>query len=170
MQVFHLRTRDDTLKFGQELGSLLQAGDVIALIGDLGAGKTTLTQGIALGLGVTDRVTSPTFTLVQEYKGRVPLFHFDPYRLERPEDVYDFGFEEYMERGGVVVVEWADKVVALLPSDRLTLTLTEESGGEEVSLSEETTAVRRLEIEATATRYDTLLVKLHELAGENEIT
>ena len=165
-----LRTRDDTLKFGQELGNLLQAGDVIALIGDLGAGKTTLTQGIAQGLGITDRVTSPTFTLVQEYRGRVSLFHFDPYRLERPEDVYDFGFEEYLERGGVVVVEWADKIAALLPSERLTLTLTEEGGGEEASLSEEITAARRLEIEATGSRYDTILVDLHELAGENGIT
>ena len=167
MYRFLLRSREDTLRFGQVLGSLLRAGDVIALIGDLGAGKTTLTQGIAQGMGITDRVTSPTFTLVQEYQGRVPLFHFDPYRLERPEDVYDFGFEEYLERGGAVVVEWADKIAALLPTERLTLILTEESTSEDASLpeemtphesiQEEKTAARQLEIEATGTRYQTLL-------------
>jgi tRNA threonylcarbamoyladenosine biosynthesis protein TsaE len=164
---FLLHSPEDTLKFGQVLGSLLRAGDVIALIGDLGAGKTTLTQGIAQGMGIKDRVTSPTFTLVQEYRGRVPLFHFDPYRLERPEDVYDFGFEEYLERGGVVVVEWADRIAALLPEEQLTLTLMEtgerveewKSGGVEFSL-EEAATVRRLEMEAAGTRYETLMSQL----------
>jgi tRNA threonylcarbamoyladenosine biosynthesis protein TsaE len=120
---FGLRTRGDTLRWGEVLGSQLRAGDVVALVGDLGAGKTTLTQGIALGLGIRDAVTSPTYTLVQEYKGRTQLFHIDPYRLNGPEDLSDIGFDEYLERGGVMVVEWADRVEDLLPEERLTILL-----------------------------------------------
>lgn len=150
-----LRTREDTLALGRALGRLLRAGDVIALIGDLGAGKTTLTQGIAQGMGITERVTSPTFTLVQEYGRETPLFHFDPYRLERPEDVSDFGFEEYLERGGVVVVEWADKIAALLPDERLTLTLEEVEDNNPVPDSEATPRVLRME--AAGIRYKQLL-------------
>jgi tRNA threonylcarbamoyladenosine biosynthesis protein TsaE len=97
---------------------------VIALNGDLGAGKTTLTQAIARGMQITEAVTSPTFALAQEYSGRVPLFHFDPYRLDSAEAFADIGFDEYFERGGVIVVEWADKITMLLPEERLTLTLT----------------------------------------------
>jgi tRNA threonylcarbamoyladenosine biosynthesis protein TsaE len=116
-------TRTETQLAGKALGSLLSAGDVVALIGDLGTGKTTFTQGIAQGLGVVTPVNSPTFNLVQEHRGRLPLFHCDPYRLSSPDDLIDFGFEEYFERGGVVVVEWADKIESLLPADCLTLTL-----------------------------------------------
>ncbi len=121
--MFFWSTRTETQQAGKALGSLLSTGDVVALIGDLGTGKTTLTQGIAQGLGIVTPVNSPTFNLVQEHIGRIPLFHCDPYRLSSPEDLLDFGFEEYFERGGVVVVEWADKVESLLPTDRLTLTL-----------------------------------------------
>ncbi len=158
-----LRTREDTLALGRALGKLLRAGDVIALIGDLGAGKTTLTQGIAQGMGITERVTSPTFTLVQEYGQETPLFHFDPYRLERPEDVSDFGFEEYLERGGIVVVEWADKIAALLPDERLTLTLEEarKSGrgveGENNLISDADAVPRLLRMEAAGVRYQQLV-------------
>ncbi|HLK59964.1 MAG TPA: tRNA (adenosine(37)-N6)-threonylcarbamoyltransferase complex ATPase subunit type 1 TsaE [Chthonomonadaceae bacterium] len=123
LATFLLPTRAETAAWGEALGARLRAGDVVALLGDLGTGKTTLTQAVARGLGVTEPVSSPTFTLVQEYRGRVPLFHFDPYRLERSEDMVDLGFEEYLERGGVVVVEWADKLGDLLPTDRLTLGL-----------------------------------------------
>ncbi len=118
-----LNSREETLRLGMTLGERAVDGTVIALVGDLGAGKTTLTQGIAQGLGVTHPVTSPTFTLVQEYEGRLPLFHCDPYRLERAEDLLSFGFDEYFERRGVVVVEWADKVSDMLPEDLLAVTL-----------------------------------------------
>jgi len=118
-----LSSREETLKLGKLLGERAVEGTVFALVGDLGAGKTTLTQGIAQGLGVLEPVTSPTFTLVQEYMGRLPLFHCDPYRLERAEDLFSFGFDEYFERHGVVVVEWADKVSALLPNDLLAIVL-----------------------------------------------
>ena len=126
MKVRHairLNSRDETSLFGHLLGERLKAGDVVALEGDLGAGKTTLTQGIARGLGISSMVNSPTFSLIQEYPGRIPLFHCDPYRLESPASLYDIGFEEYFERGGVVVVEWANLVQELLPEERLTIRL-----------------------------------------------
>ena len=119
-----------TQLWGRRLGAHLSGGDVIALIGDLGAGKTTLTQAIARGMGILTPVTSPTFALAQEYAGRTPLFHFDPYRLDSAEAMADIGFDEYFERGGVIVVEWADKIAALLPEERLTLTLVQPEGSE----------------------------------------
>src|SRR5581483_9774605 len=110
MAKFALLSEQETRRFGRALGELLRPGDVVALIGDLGTGKTTLTQAIARGMGITADVSSPTFALVHEYYGPTPLFHFDPYRLDRCEDLADLGFEEYFHRGGVIVVEWADKV------------------------------------------------------------
>lgn len=127
---YRLADREDTAAFGLALGKLLRPGDVVALVGDLGAGKTTLTQALARGMRIASAVTSPTFTLIQEYRGPTPLFHIDPYRLERPEDVGDLGFDEYFERGGVVVIEWADKIAALLPEERLTLTMEYTDRGE----------------------------------------
>ena len=118
-----LMSREDTQLFGELLGRSLEEGDVIALVGDLGTGKTTLTQGIAKGMGISQPVNSPTFSLIHEYPGRIPLFHCDPYRLNSPDDLYDLGFEEYFERGGVVIVEWANLVEDLLPEERLTITL-----------------------------------------------
>ena len=144
-----LKTRAEAAVFGVTLGGLLQAGDCVALIGDLGAGKTTLTKAIARGMGIAAPVTSPTYILVQEYPGRIPLFHADPYRLENPADALDFGFEEYFLRGGVVIVEWADKVAELLPEERLTLHL--EIAGEP---DEDGEAPRELEITAAGTRYE----------------
>lgn len=120
---FLLGDRDDTLRFGLALGGRLRAGDVVALIGDLGAGKTTLTAAIGMGMGITQPITSPTFTLVQEYSGTVPLYHFDTYRLESAEEMFDLGFEEYLERPGVVIIEWADRIATLLPQERLNLAL-----------------------------------------------
>ena len=144
-----LKTRRDTARFGAALGAKLAAGDCVALIGDLGAGKTTLTKAVARGMGITAPVTSPTYTLVQEITGPIPLFHADPYRLENPADALDFGFEEYFERGGVVIVEWADKIAELLPEARLTLRL--EIDGE---ANDEGEAPRRVEISAAGQRYE----------------
>lgn len=115
---YTLSSLADTRAMGEAFGALLRPGDVVALRGDLGSGKTALTQAIASGMGVLDPVTSPTFTLVHEYRGAIPLFHFDPYRLDRPEEMVDLGFDDYMQRDGVVVVEWADKIEALLPPER----------------------------------------------------
>ena len=101
------------------LGELLVAGDLVLLVGDLGAGKTAFAQGLALGLGVDEPVTSPTFTIVQEYVGRLHLAHVDVYRLDRIQDLYDFGFDELVDGEGVTVVEWGDLVAQAVPADHL---------------------------------------------------
>ena len=102
---------DETQALGQRLAKRLLPGDVIAYFGDLGAGKTAVTRGIAQGLGVTDLVTSPTYTIVNEYlTGRIPLFHFDMYRLGSSDELFDIGWEDYLARGGVCAVEWSENV------------------------------------------------------------
>lgn len=116
-----LKGLKETEKFGEKLGSLLKPGDIISLTGDLGAGKTTLTKSIGKGLGVEDYITSPTFTLINEYKGRTMLYHFDVYRLEGAVDLYDLGFEEYFYSNGVCIIEWGDKIEEVLPKERINL-------------------------------------------------
>lgn len=103
---FLSRSEKDTYAFAKRVADRLRGGEVILLNGDLGAGKTTFTKGLALALGVKETVTSPTFTYVKEYDGRLPLFHFDMYRVADADEVYELGLEEYFYRGGVVVVEW----------------------------------------------------------------
>ena len=101
----------ETEAVGAAIGAVLKPGTVLAFRGDLGAGKTAFTRGLARGLGATDRVTSPTYTIVNEYlSGRLPLFHFDMYRLESADDLWDIGWEDYLERGGVCAVEWSENV------------------------------------------------------------
>jgi tRNA threonylcarbamoyladenosine biosynthesis protein TsaE len=111
------RSRDQTIAIGRELAARLRPGDVVALIGGLGAGKTVLTKGIASGLGVKDvrYVTSPTFVIIKEYGGKIPLYHLDLYRLEGHNILDSLSWEEYFYGGGVTVIEWADKVRDLLP-------------------------------------------------------
>ena len=102
---------EETEMLAQKVAKLLAPGDVIAYTGDLGAGKTAFTRGLAAGLGVTDTVTSPTYTIVNEYlSGRMPLFHFDMYRLSCGEELFDIGWEDYLTRGGVCAVEWSENV------------------------------------------------------------
>jgi tRNA threonylcarbamoyladenosine biosynthesis protein TsaE len=98
----------ETQRLGAALGELLGAGDVVLLVGELGSGKTALTQGIGAGLAVEGPINSPTFTIVKEYSGRLPLYHFDLYRIEEPEELFALGFEEYFGGDGVAVVEWAE--------------------------------------------------------------
>ncbi|MBN8204125.1 tRNA (adenosine(37)-N6)-threonylcarbamoyltransferase complex ATPase subunit type 1 TsaE [Cytobacillus oceanisediminis] len=112
---------EDTMAFSERLGSLLQPGDVLALEGDLGAGKTTFTKGLAKGLNITRNVNSPTFTIIKEYQGRLPLYHMDVYRVE--DSFEDLGFDEYFEGNGVTVVEWAHLVKEQLPEELLTIYL-----------------------------------------------
>lgn len=108
----------ETEALGQRLAERLQPGDVIAYTGDLGAGKTAFTRGLARGLGITERITSPTFTIVNEYLGgRLPLFHFDMYRLGSSDELYEIGWEDYLARGGVCAVEWSEIVADALEED-----------------------------------------------------
>ena len=101
----------ETEKVGEALGKVLQPGTILAYEGDLGAGKTAFTRGLARGLGAKEQVTSPTYTIVNEYlSGRMPLFHFDMYRLASSDDLWDIGWEDYLERGGVCAVEWSENV------------------------------------------------------------
>ncbi len=117
----HSETETEAL--GEALAARLRAGDVVAYLGDLGAGKTAFTRGLARGLGYTGRVTSPTFTIVNEYEGKMPLFHFDMYRLEGEEDLFGIGWEDYLSRGGVCAVEWSERVAGALPEGAVTVTI-----------------------------------------------
>lgn len=112
---------EETIEFSKRLGRLLEPGDVIALEGDLGAGKTTFTKGLALGLEINKNVNSPTFTIIKEYQGRMPLYHMDVYRVE--DSFEDLGFDEYFEGNGVTVVEWAHLISEQLPMELLTISL-----------------------------------------------
>ncbi len=120
---FVSHSSNQTQKAGALLGSLLAADDLVLLEGDLGAGKTTFTKGVAHGLGITGYVNSPTFTLVNEYYGRLPLYHLDCYRLESHREALDFGFEEYLSSGGVTIIEWAERIEPALPSEFLKIKL-----------------------------------------------
>ena len=112
-----------TQALGKLLGEASQPGDLILLVGELGTGKTCLTQGVAQGLGIQGYVRSPTFVLVTEYHGRLPLYHIDLYRIERPQEALNLGLEEYVEGTGLCVVEWADKAIDLFPSEHLLVEL-----------------------------------------------
>ena len=118
------RNEAETEALGARLAAVLTPGAVVAYRGDLGTGKTAFTRGLARGLGYTGRVTSPTFTIVNEYEGgRLPLFHFDMYRLEGAEDLFDIGWEDYLDRGGVCAVEWSEQVSEALPEGSILVAL-----------------------------------------------
>lgn len=138
-----------TRRLGTNLGRLAQPGDVILLTGDLGSGKTTLVQGISRGLGVREPARSPTFVLVSEHHGRLPLYHVDLYRVEGLEEAIDIGIEEFVEGEGVCVVEWADRVPDVFPLEHLSIHL-EMTGAR----------TRRLRISAKGARYETLASKV----------
>ncbi len=117
------KSPEQTELLGKKLAELLRPGDVIAYYGDLGAGKTAFTRGLAAGLGIREAVTSPTYTIVNEYlSGRMPLFHFDMYRLSSSEELFDIGWEDYLARGGVCAVEWSENVADAL-TDAISITI-----------------------------------------------
>lgn len=113
---------EETEALGEALARRLRPGDVVAYFGGLGMGKTAFTRGLARGLGCAGRVTSPTFTIVNEYEGRLPLFHFDMYRLGSEDELFDIGWEEYLDRGGVCAVEWSERVAGVLPENAVRVT------------------------------------------------
>ena len=127
---FITKSPEETELLGQKLGAVLRGGEVIAYRGDLGAGKTAFTRGLARGLGISMRVTSPTYTIVNEYTGgRLPLFHFDMYRLGSSDELFDIGWEDYLLRGGVCAVEWSENVADAM-QDAVTVSI-EKMGDDE---------------------------------------
>lgn len=112
---------EETLALAERLGKEAARGAVFALVGDLGAGKTIIAKGIARGMGITDEITSPTFTLMEVYEGPLPLYHFDLYRINREEELDQLFFEEYWEDDGISVIEWADRAPGRLPETRITI-------------------------------------------------
>jgi len=148
------KSAEQTYKLGQELGRQLQQGDIICLTGDLGAGKTAFTKGIGVGLEIKEFITSPTYTIINEYNGRLPLYHFDVYRLEGVEEMYELGYEEYFFGDGAVVVEWADIVKEIIPQERLWITILR--GKEEDS--------REIIFDGSGERYQNIVKELEQHA------
>jgi tRNA threonylcarbamoyladenosine biosynthesis protein TsaE len=150
---------EQTEEVGRLLGTLLQPGDLVCLYGDLGAGKTHLSYGIALGLEVRDQyITSPTFTFVNEYTGRIPFYHIDLYRLKDPAELEGIGFEEYIDSDGATVIEWAERAEDELPSECLS-----------VYLSDVSVNSREIGFFAEGERYETLLSGLRKRIQERSI-
>ena len=116
---FVSHSTQETEQFGEEVAKSLRGGDVLAFTGSLGMGKTAFTRGLARGLGCRGRVTSPTFTIVNEYDGKTPLFHFDMYRLGSSDELFDIGWDDYLARGGVCAVEWSERVSDALPDNTI---------------------------------------------------
>lgn len=121
---FETFSAEETFKLGEMTGGKLKPGTVVCLDGDLGVGKTVFVKGVAKGLGIKEPVVSPTFTILQEYReGRIPLYHFDVYRIEDPEEMYEIGFDDYLYGDGVCLIEWAKRVTELLPENVLRITI-----------------------------------------------
>ena len=125
----------DTEELAKIIASVLEKGTVLCLDGDLGAGKTTLTQFIAEEFGVDEYVTSPTFTIIKEYEGKLPLFHMDVYRIESEDDMYDLGFEEYIYSDGVTIIEWSNNIINILPKDRINIYIEREEESRLLNIS-----------------------------------
>jgi len=124
---FYTESAEQTIGLGEEIGSFLRPGDIIALQGTLAAGKTTITKGIARALDITEDITSPTFTLISVYEGRLPLYHMDVYRLEGSADFLDLGAEEMLYGNGICVIEWSEKIMDELPSRTIVIKLSAEN-------------------------------------------
>lgn len=146
-----INSLEETKEFGYRLGNLLNKGDVVCLSGDLGAGKTTLSKSIAKGLDVEEDVTSPTFTIINEYEGRLPLYHFDVYRIMDIEEMYEIGYEEYFYGDGVCIVEWASQIKELIPDKHLWI---------EIKLGENENS-RILNIRGTSKHFQKMIEELY---------
>jgi len=144
---FLVKNVEETTELGFSIGKLLNSGDIVCLTGDLGTGKTHITKGIAKGLGINDHITSPTFTIVNEYdSGRLKLYHFDVYRVSDPDEIYAIGFDDYIFSNGVSIIEWANYIEEILPSDYLHILIEKDlSNGEDY---------RKITITPYGERYD----------------
>ncbi|MGN1115034.1 MAG: tRNA (adenosine(37)-N6)-threonylcarbamoyltransferase complex ATPase subunit type 1 TsaE [Candidatus Ornithomonoglobus sp.] len=123
MRQYESYSYEDTAAIAAEFAGTLKGGEFVAMYGDLGAGKTAFVQGLAKALGITQHVTSPTFTIVNEYEGRLPLYHFDVYRIADPEEMYEIGYEDYLDAGGVCIVEWSELIEELFPEEYIKITI-----------------------------------------------
>lgn len=130
MHTFKTHSEAETIALGEKIGAHLKKGDVVALQGTLGAGKTTITKGIAKALGVDENITSPTFCLISEYHGKMPLYHFDVYRLNGSEDFYDLGADDIIYGDGVSLIEWSEKVMDCLPEKTIVVRIEVGDDGE----------------------------------------
>lgn len=146
------KNREETIALGEKLGKLLKSGDIILLYGELGSGKTVFTKGIAKGLGIEEPITSPTFMLVNEHAGEIPLYHFDFYRIEDYTALYDIGYKEYFFGKGVCVIEWPERIIPLIPQERLEVRI--QRGEEEEE--------RIITFESLGKRYDNIFKEMSE--------
>lgn len=137
---------DKTIEIGLNIGKLSQEGDIICLIGDLGTGKTHITKGIALGLGIEDNITSPTFNIVNEYEGRHKMYHFDVYRVNDPDEISAIGFDEYIFGNGVSVIEWSNYIEDLIPEEHIEIKISK--------LPEIGDNFRKIQVNSWGKRYD----------------
>ena len=129
MLTFTTSSAEETISLGYKIGKLLKKGDIIAMQGTLAAGKTTITKGIAQALGITDTITSPTFCLISEYQGTMPLYHMDVYRLDGREDFINLGTDDMLYGDGVSIIEWSEKIMEELPSSTIILKITPQEDG-----------------------------------------
>ena len=132
MLTFTTSSAEETITLGEKIGRLLKKGDIIAMQGTLAAGKTTITKGIAKALGITDTITSPTFCLISEYQGTMPLYHMDVYRLDDTEDFINLGTDDMLYGDGVSIIEWSEKIMDELPSSTIILRLTPQEDGSRI--------------------------------------
>ena len=140
---------EETLVVGEKLGARASPGDIVALYGDLGTGKTVLVKGMAKGLGVKREIVSPTYMLIREYEGRIPLYHFDLYRLDSLRSIQDLGYEEYLYGNGLAAIEWAEKLASLISPEHLRVEL-EDAGPE----------CRKLRFIPRGARYERMIISL----------
>lgn len=139
---------DKTINLGKKIGHLAHSGDIICLNGDLGSGKTHLTKGIAMGLGISDNITSPTFTIVNEYEGRIKLYHFDVYRVNDPDEISEMGFDEYIFGDGVSVIEWSNYIKEIIPEECMSINI--------IKIPEINESIRKIIIDYKGDRYNYL--------------
>jgi tRNA threonylcarbamoyladenosine biosynthesis protein TsaE len=135
---------EETIELGKKIGSLLKKGDVIAMQGTLAAGKTTITKGIAQALNISDTITSPTFCLISEYYGTMPLYHMDVYRLDGEEDFVNLGTDDMIYGDGVSIIEWSEKIMNELPKKTIILKLTPEADGSRTLIAEDKVAAEKI--------------------------